>query len=173
MSYLINGWICVISGSIFIAIGGFLTTRGWSEFSNHSKRKLLISAAIRELEQNNEYLTDMDKYFKHISEFEKVYLLPTFHYNIIQEIRTSPFFSKNDSYLLTSASSYLYTVNPINNSVLKLNNIFSGATTSSSTLQRRKNVYKTFYNTPLLKRFRRHHEDLLKQLKRLKKLKKP
>ena len=94
MSYLINGWICVIAGSLCIAIGGFLTTKGWSEFSNHSKRKVLINTAIRELEQNNEYLLDMDKAFKQISELEQVYLLPTFHYNVIQEIQTSPFFNK-------------------------------------------------------------------------------
>jgi hypothetical protein len=47
MSYLTTGWLCVITGSLFIAIGGFLITKGWDEFSNHSKRQTLLTSAMR------------------------------------------------------------------------------------------------------------------------------
>jgi hypothetical protein len=164
MSYLTTGWICVIAGSLFIAIGGFLTTKGWSEFSNHSTRKTLISAAIRELDQNNKYLTDMDKAYEQISNLDQVYLLPTFHYNGIQAIQASPLFSNKNGSMLSVASSYLYNVHPTNDSVLKLNIIFSG---TNSPLQNKKETYSSFYNSPLLKRFRQNQDYLREQLLKL------
>lgn len=164
MSYLTTGWVCVIAGSLFIGIGGFLTTKGWNEFSNHSKRQMLITAAIRELEQNHGYLSDMDKCFEEISKLDQLYLLPTLHYNAIQVIQTSPLFSKRDASVLNAASSYLYNVNPVNNSVLKLNTIFSG---TASTLQHKKDTYISFYESPLVKRFKQKHKDLRQQLLKL------
>ena len=155
----------MIAGSLFIALGGFFTTKGWNEFSNHSKRQTLISAAMRELDQNIKYLTDMDKAFERISDLDQVYLLPTFHYNAIQVIQTSPLFSKRDGGLLSVASSYLYNVNPTNDSVLKLNNIFSGTT---PTLQHKKDTYISFYNSRLLKRFRQNQKDLYEHVLKLK-----
>jgi len=157
MAYFTNGLICVILGSLFIAAGGFLTTKGWDEFSKHSKRKTLINSAMRELEQNSKYLKDMDEHFKHLSILEQVYLLPTFNYNAIQLIQTSPLFSKRDNSLLSAASSFLYNVNPTNDSVLKLNLIFSGTERS---LQHKKNTYISFYNSPLLERFRQRQKEL-------------
>ncbi|GAH32766.1 unnamed protein product, partial [marine sediment metagenome] len=138
---------------------------GWSEFSNHSTRQTLISAAIRELDQNNKYLTDMDKAYEQISNLDQVYLLPTFYYNGIQAIQASPLFTKKDESLLNSVSSYLYNVNPTNDSILKLNIIFSG---KSSSLQHKKETYGSFYNSKLLQRFRKKHEDLQEQLIKLK-----
>ena len=160
MSYLTTGWLCVISGSLFVAIGGLLTTKGWVEFSNHSKRQTLIKCAVLELDQNIKYLDDMDKCFEHISDLDQVYLLPTFNLNTIQSIQTSPLFSK-DSDLLVATSSFLYNVNPVNNSVLKLNNEFSGTT---STLDQKKNTYISFHETSLMTRFRQKQDVLYKQL---------
>ena len=165
MTYLTTGWLCVIAGSLFIALGGFLTTKGWHEFSNHSKRQTLISSAMRELEQNNEYLKDMDKCFEQLSNLDQVYLLPTFHYNAIQLIHTSSLFSKRDGSLLSAASSFLYNVNPTNDSVLKLNIIFSGTRPS---LQHKKDTYISFYNSQLLKRFRQKQKELHGELLKLK-----
>ena len=164
MTYLTTGWLCVVAGSLFIALGGFLTTKGWAEFSNHSKRQTLISSAMRELEQNNEYLKDMEKCYEQLSNLKQVYLLPTFHYNAIQLIQTSSLFSKMDSSLLSAASSFLYNVNPINNSVFKLNLTFSDPQTS---LQKEKNTFISFYNSPLLKRFRRNQKELQAELLKL------
>ena len=165
MSYLTTGWLCVIAGSFFIAIGGFLTTKGWSEFSNHFNRQTLISSAMRELEQNNKYLKDMDKCVEQLSNLDQVYLLPTFQYNAIQLIQTSSLFSKRDSSLLSTASSFLYNVNPTNDSVLKLNIIFSD---TSPSLQHKKNTYISFYETPLLKRFKQKQKELHAELMKLK-----
>ena len=164
MSYFTTGCLFVITGSLFIAIGGVLTTKGWSEFSNHSTRKTLISAAIRELDQNNKYWADMDMAYEHISNLDQVYLLPTFHYNGIQAISASPLFSKRDGSMLSVASSYLYNVHPTNDSVLKLNFNFSGTKTP---LQQKKETYSSFYNSSLLKRFRQNQEDLREQLLKL------
>ena len=165
MTYLTTGWLCVIAGSLFIAIGGFLTTKGWNEFSNHSKRQTLISSAMRELEQNNKYLKDMDKGFGQLSNLDQVYLIPTFHYNAIQLIQTSSLFNKKDSSLLSAASSFLYNVNPVNDSVLKLNIIFSD---TSPSLEHKKNTYVSFYKSPLLKRFMLKQKELHGELLKLK-----
>ena len=165
MSYLTTGWLCVITGSLFIAIGGFLTMKGWDEFSNHSTRQTLLTSAMRELEQNSEYLKDMDKHFQLLSTLDQVYLLPTFHFNSIQAIQTSPLFTKKDEPLLNSVFSYLYNVNPTNDSILKLNIIFSGVTPR---LQHKKETYGSFYNSKLLQRFRKKHGDLKEQLIKLK-----
>jgi hypothetical protein len=164
MTYLTTGWLCVIAGSLFIALGGFLTTKGWAEFSNHSKRQTLISSAMRELEQNNEYLKDMEKGYEQLSNLSQLYLLPTFHYNAIQLIQTSALFSKRDSSLLSAASSNLYNVNPTNDSVFKLNIIFSD---TSPSLQHKKNTYISFYNSPLLKRFKQKQKELHAELLKL------
>ena len=165
MSYLTTGWLCVISGPLFIAIGGFLTTKGWDEFSNHNKRKTLVTSAMRELAQNSKYLNDMDKHFQLLPSLNQVYLLPTFHFSSIQTIKTSPLFKEKDESLLNSAFSYLYNVNPINDSILKLNIIFSD---ESSSLRHIKGTYSSFYNSKILQRFRKKHEDLQEQLIKLK-----
>ena len=165
MSYLTTGWLCVITGSFFIAIGGFLTTKGWDEFSNHSKRQTLLTSAMRELDQNSEYLKDMDKHFQILSTLDQVYLLPTFHFNSVQAIQTSPLFTKKDEVLLNSAFSYLYNVNPTNDSIQKLNIIFSGERPS---IQHKKETYGSFYNSNLLQRFRKKHKELQEQLIKLK-----
>ncbi len=154
----------MIVGSFCIAVGGILTTKGWDKLSKHSERQMLISSAMQELEQNDKYLKDMDKCFEQLSNLDQVYLLPTFHYNAIQLIQTSPL-CKRDSSLLDATSSFLYNVNPINNSVLKLNNeIFSDTRPS---LQNKKDTYISFYNSPLLKRFRQKQEKLQAELLKL------
>lgn len=165
MSYLTNGCICLILGPLLIGFGGLLTTLGWNEISNYSNRKTLITNAKRELEQNQKYLMDMKNSFEQISKLDKTYLLPTFHYNAIQAIQISPLFSKKDDNLLSATSSYLYNVNPVNNSVLKLNNIFSG---TEQSLQDKKNTYINFYSSPLMQKFRQKHEGLNRQLLKLK-----
>ena len=161
MTYLTTGWLCVISGSLFIAIGGFLTTKGWDEFSNHSKQRTLLTTAMRELEQNSEYLKDMERHFQQLSDLEQVYLLPTFHFNAIQTVQTSPLFTKKGGSLMNDTFSYLYNVNPVNDSILKLNIIFSGSTSS---LEHKKETYASFYNSKMMQRFRSKHETLLKAL---------
>ncbi|MFA5252596.1 MAG: hypothetical protein WC454_08445 [Phycisphaerae bacterium] len=166
MTYLTTGWLCVIVGSFCIAVGGFLTTKGWNEFSNHSERKKLISSAMRELEQNNKYLEDMNTAFEQLSNLDQVYLIPTFHYNVIQLIQTSSLFNEEDNSLLSVASSFLYNVNPVNDSVLKLNIVFSD---TSPSLQHKKNTYASFYNSPLLERFRQKQKELHEKLLKLKK----
>jgi len=153
----------LIAGSLFIAVGGILTTKGWDKVSKHSERQTLISSAMRELEQNDKYLKDMDKGFEQLSNLDQVYLLPTFHYTAIQLIQTSPL-CKRDSSLLDAASSFLYNVNPINNSVIKLNEIFSDTRPS---LSHKKDTYISFYNSPLLKRFRQKQKGLQAELLKL------
>jgi len=164
MTYLTTGWLCVISGSLFIAMGGFLTTKGWDEFSSHSKRNTLIASAVRELHQNSEYLKDMEKHLQLLPSLDQVYLLPTFHFNSIQAIQTSPLFTKDDGSLSSVVFSYLYNVNPVNDSILKLNGIFSG---TSPSLERKKETYSNFYNSKILQRFIEDHKDFQSQLNKM------
>ncbi|MBN1505972.1 MAG: hypothetical protein JW955_03955 [Sedimentisphaerales bacterium] len=164
MSYWATGWLCVVVGSLFIAVGGFLTTKGWSEFSNHSQPRRLISSAIRELRQNAKYLKDMDTCSERLPQLDRMYLLPTFHYSAIQTIQTSSLFSDKNAALLDATSSFLYNVNPIDDSIRKLNVIFSDTQPS---LQHKKDAYAAFYQSPLLQRFRRRQKELHSEIMKL------
>jgi len=151
MSYFTASCLYLTTGAIAIAIGGLLTTKGWNEYSNHSARQTLISAGIRELDQNTQYFEDMDEAQAKIAGLQQVYLLPTFHYDGIQAIHLSPLFSKEDRSVLSTAPSFVYNVHPVNDSVRKLNDLFSD---TGPPLEHKKKQYVSFYTSPIFQRFR-------------------
>jgi len=101
---------------------------------------------------------------KRLPQLDTVYLLPTFHYSAIQLIQTSSLFGQGDADLLAATSSFLYNVNPVNDSINKLNVVFSDTQPS---LQHKKNTYVNFYQSPLLERFKRKQKDLQAEITKL------
>lgn len=159
MSFLMSGWVYVIFGSLAIAVGGFLTTKGWSEFNSYEARKSLITAAYKEWKENDSYLQDMENHKQSIDQFDQPILLPSLHENSIQSLITSHLLSesnKRDSKLVKTASNYLLNIKPLNDSIFKIN--FSVPSIGSK--EERISMVSNFYCSPVFERAINHHKEL-------------
>jgi len=159
MTFYISGWVHVIIGSLSIALGGYLTTKGWNQFNSHAAKGSLVTAAQREWRQNDSYLVLMAEHHSKLDDIDTPLLISTLHNDALQEILTSHLFDKKnekDNRLLNVVSSYLLNIKPLNDSITKINNIISGNIDSSH----RKKTLSDFYSSALLKRFKKRQIQL-------------
>ena len=163
MTFYWSGWVHVIIGSLAIALGGYLTTKGWNQFNCHSEKGSLITAAQREWRQNDTYLGLMSVHHSKLDDIDNPILMSTLHYDELQRVLTSYLFEKKnekDKRLLNAIADYLQNLKPVNDSITKLNYIVSGHINSDH----RKITLSEFYRSALLKRFREHHLQLGEEL---------
>ena len=164
MSLASQGAWLLVAGGLAIAVGGGLTTKGWDLINANSARRALIDAAIQELRQNRDYLSDLQNAADHIENPLSIRQFTEYHFEAVQQLRTSRFYSTLDSGVPLAVSNYLKAAGPANGAIRFANE----RTARRISAEQKKENIVIIANSPAMTTFREVHEtldDLLKKQK--------
>jgi hypothetical protein len=114
---LLKGWVLILVGAFFIALGGVLTTLGWQRLGDRSQKRSLIAAVTRELEINDTLLANPVFTSDDQAVLKSALLYPRFRSSATNNILTSGLFDPtlaDDRVFVRAVADYQESANDTN-----------------------------------------------------------